>query len=111
MTSTSQDLRKALRYLRHDAAVVSLEGRPCAAAYRDPSQCLRAEAGEMIDFASDGGAMSWRNSAGEAEAFYQSIYLIELGWRAWHCMGEENILGHMGYPDHLVSFLEGGLGW
>ena len=37
MTSRSQDLGKALRYRRHDAAVVSLEGRPCAAAYRDPS--------------------------------------------------------------------------
>jgi hypothetical protein len=58
-----------------------------------------------------GGAMSWHSSAGEAEAFYPvDPYLIELGWRAWDCMGEENILGHMGFPDHLVSFLGGGLG-
>jgi hypothetical protein len=28
---------------------------------------------------------------------------------AWDCMGEENILGRMGFPDHLVSFLERGL--
>ena len=46
-------------------------------------------------------------SAGEAEAFYAvDSYLIELGWRAWDCMGEENILGRMGFPDHLVVFLE-----
>ncbi len=46
-------------------------------------------------------------SAGEAEAFYAvDPYLIELGWRAWDCMGEENILGRMGFPDHLVNFLE-----
>lgn len=75
-----------------------------------PVSGLRAEAGEMIDFGADGGAMSWRSSAGEAEAFYPvDPYLIELGWRAWFCMGEENILGQMGFPDHLVSFLGGGL--
>jgi hypothetical protein len=76
-----------------------------------PVSGLRAGVGAMIDFAADGGAMSWHSSAGEAEAFYPvDPYLIELGWRAWDCMGEENILGHMGFPDHLVSFLGGGLG-
>jgi hypothetical protein len=76
-----------------------------------PVSGLRAGAGEMIDFAADGGAMSWRSSAGEADAFYPvDPYLIELGWGAWDCMGEENILGRMGFADHLVSFLEGGLG-
>lgn len=76
-----------------------------------PASGLRAGAGEMIDFAADGGAMSWRSSAGKGEAFYPvDPYLIELGWRAWSYMGEENILGRMGFPDHLVHLLEGKLG-
>ena len=76
-----------------------------------PVSGLEAGAGEMIDFAPDGGAMSWRSSAGEADAFYPvDPYLIELGWRAWDCMGEENILGHMGFPDTLVRFFEGRMG-
>jgi hypothetical protein len=55
--------------------------------------------------------MGWGgHPAGDA---FQPVdpYLIELGWRAWYCMVGENVLGQMGYPDHLVSFLEGGLGW
>ena len=63
----------------------------------------------MIDFTADGGAMSWRSSAGDP--FYPvDPYLIELGWRAWDCMGEENILGRVGFPDTLVRFLEGRMG-
>jgi hypothetical protein len=65
----------------------------------------------MIDFGADGGAMSWRSSAGDGDAFYPvDPYLIELGWRAWDCMGEENILGGMGFPDTLVRFLGGRMG-
>jgi hypothetical protein len=65
----------------------------------------------MIDFGADGGAMSWRSSAGEADAFYPvDPYLIELGWRALDYMGEENILGRMGFPDTLVRLLEGKIG-
>jgi len=41
----SEDLRKALRYLRHDAAAVSLEGRRCAAASSDPSQWSTGRSG------------------------------------------------------------------
>jgi hypothetical protein len=55
--------------------------------------------------------MSWGSSAGEGDAFYPvDPYLSELGWRAWDCMGEENILGQMGFADHLVSFLKGRMG-
>jgi hypothetical protein len=36
--------------------------------------------------------------------------LIELGWRAWDCMVEENILGSMELPDTLVRFLKRELG-
>jgi hypothetical protein len=69
---------------------------------------VRAGYAEIMDFV-DGGAMSLNTSADKA--FYPvDPYLIELGWRAWYCMGEENILGQMGFPNHLVSFLEGGPG-
>jgi hypothetical protein len=65
----------------------------------------------MIDFAADGGAMSWRSSAGQGDAFYRvDPYLIELGWRAWDCMGEENIPRANGIPGSLGQFLGGWAG-
>lgn len=74
-----------------------------------PASGLLAGDAEMIDFTADGGAMSWRSSAGDP--FYPvDPYLIELGWRAWDCMGEESILGRRGFRDTLVRFLEGKMG-
>jgi hypothetical protein len=65
----------------------------------------------MIDFGADGGAMSWRSSAGEAEAFYLvDPYLSELGWRAWDCMGEEKHPRANGIPGPLGQLLGGWAG-
>jgi hypothetical protein len=71
---------------------------------------LQAGHAEIIDLVAD-GVMGWAGHP--ADDAFQPVdpYLIELGWRAWYCMVEENILGQMGFPDHLVSLLEGGMGW
>lgn len=68
----------------------------------------RAGDAEIIDFIED-CAMSWHSPVGDA-IHPVDPYLIQLGWCAWHCMVEENILGRMGSPDTLVEFLEGELG-
>lgn len=63
----------------------------------------------LIPFDIDGDcAMSWYCPTGDA--FHPvDPYLFELGWRAWYCLVEENILGRMGFTDTLVEFLETGV--
>jgi hypothetical protein len=68
---------------------------------------LRAGDAEIRDFVAD-GAWSWHSPRGDA--FHPvDPYLLELGWRAWCCMVEENVLGRLGFPDTLVEFLETGV--
>jgi hypothetical protein len=64
--------------------------------FATPVGGLGARNAEIVDFTADGGAMSWGSPAGDA---FQPIdpYLLELGWRAWFCMVEENVLGRMGF--------------
>jgi len=73
---------------------------------REPTG-LRAGDAEIVDLVAD-GAISWHSPTGDA--FHPvDPYLVELGWRAWDCMIEENVLGSWGFPESLVNFWETGI--
>ncbi len=80
--------------------------RPSWALSRRPTG-LRAGDVEIVDLVAD-GATSWHTPTGDA--FHPvDPYLVELGWRAWDCMVEENVLGSWGFPESLVHFWETGI--
>ncbi len=80
--------------------------RPSWALSRRPTG-LRAGDAEIVDLVAD-GATSWHSPTGDA--FHPvDPYLVELGWRAWDCMVEENVLGSWGFAEALVHFWETGI--